>query len=261
LAAETLGKTEDAEKYGTLCREIKQAFNKAYVAPDGRIKGNTQTCYVLALAFALLPPEKGKAAARYLLDDIKARGGHLSTGFVGTSQLMPMLSMTGNTATAYRLLLTDTFPSWGYTIKSGATTIWERWDGWTAQKGFQDPGMNSFSHYAFGAVGRWLFQSAAGIDMNNPGFHDLSIRPTPDASLRWLKASYDSIHGRIAVNWQIKGEKLILDVTIPANANAYILFPIDDVADVRESGKPVGHVGSVVEIAAGHYHFVMPWQK
>ena len=247
MAAKELGKTEDAKRYEGLFDEIKQAFNKAYVAPDGRIKGNTQTCYALALAFHLLPYEKRAAAAQYLGDDIKARGGHLSTGFVGTSQLMPVLSNNGYNATAYRLLLADTFPSWGYTIGSGATTIWERWDGWTAQKGFQDPGMNSFSHYAFGAVGQWMFQRAAGIDTAGPGFHDLLIDPQPDASLRWVKASYDSLEGRIGVKWQTAGKKLLVDVELPANTHARIRFPV--------SGS------TTVEKGAGHYHFSVAWKK
>ena len=134
---------------------------------------------MLALAFDLLPAEKRAAAARYLVDDIKARDTHLSTGFVGTSVLMPTLAATGNTPIAYKLLLNDTFPSWGYSIKHGATSIWERWDGWTAEKGFQDPGMNSFAHYSFGAVARWMFQTVAGIDTAEPGFQRLLIRPQP----------------------------------------------------------------------------------
>ena len=113
-AARVLGKEDDARKYDELFRQIKAAFNKAYVAADGRIKGNTQTCYVLALWFDLLPKEKRAAAVEYLVDDIKSRDTHLSTGFVGTSVLMPTLSATGNTPLAYKLLLNDTFPSWGY---------------------------------------------------------------------------------------------------------------------------------------------------
>ena len=143
-AARVLGKSEDAEKLDTLFEEIKAAFNKAFVAPDGRIKGNTQTVYVLAIWFGLLSEENEKTAARYLVEDIQSRGNHLSTGFNGTAYLMPTLAKTGNNATAYKLLLNDTFPSWGYTIKHGATSIWERWDGLDRRQGLSRPGHEQF---------------------------------------------------------------------------------------------------------------------
>ena len=134
------------------------------MAADGRIKGNTQTCYVLALRFRLLPEDKQVLAAKYLVEDIEKRDWHLSTGFVGTGYLAPALSRSGHTEVAYRLLTNDTYPSWGYEIRHGATTIWERWDGVMPDGRFQNPGMNSFNHYAFGAVGQWLFSAVAGID-------------------------------------------------------------------------------------------------
>jgi alpha-L-rhamnosidase len=269
-AARVLGKQDDARKYEELFQQIKAAFNKAYVAADGRIKGNTQTCYVLGLWFDLLPKELRPAATRYLIDDIKSRGVHLSTGFVGTSWLMPTLSATGNTPITYKLLLNDTFPSWGYSIKHGATTIWERWDGWTAEHGFQDPGMNSFAHYSFGAVARWMFQSVAGIDMAAPGFQRLLIHPQPAEGLTWVKASYGSIHGRIATQWKTANGKLALIVTIPANTMATVVLPASDPSAVTESGKPVEQAEGVkvlgslrgetrLEVGAGEYYFVTPW--
>ena len=271
-AARVLGKEDDARKYDELFQQIKAAFNKAYVAADGRIKGNTQTCYVLALWFDLLPKELRPTAARYLVDDIKSRGTHLSTGFVGTSWLMPTLSATGNTPIAYKLLLNDTFPSWGYSIKHGATSIWERWDGWTAEHGFQDPGMNSFAHYSFGAVARWMFQTVAGIDMAEPGYQRLLIHPQPAEGLTWVKASYGSIHGRIATQWKTANGKLAVIVAIPANTTATVVLPTTDASAVTEDGKPLDQAEGVkvlggssdevrLEIGAGEYHFVMPWNK
>ena len=271
-AARVLGKEDDTRKYDELFQQIKEAFNKAYVAPDGRIKGNTQTCYVMALAFDLLPKEKRAAATRYLVDDIKSRGTRLSTGFVGTSSLMSTLSATGNTPIAYKLLLNDTFPSWGYSIKHGATSIWERWDGWTVERGFQDPGMNSFAHYSFGAVARWMFQTVAGIDKAEPGFQRLLIRPQPAEGLTWVKASYGSIHGRIATEWRIADGRLSVTVSIPANTTATVVLPAADPAVVTESNKPAGEAEGVkslgssdgesrFEIGAGEYHFAMPWTK
>ena len=152
---------------------------------------------------------------------------------------MPTLSATGNTPIAYKLLLNDTFPSWGYSIKHGATTIWERWDGWTAEHGFQDPGMNSFAHYSFGAVARWMFQTVAGIDMAEPGFQRLLIHPQPAEGLTWVKASYGSIHGRIATQWKTADGKLAVIVSIPANTTATVVLPTTDPAAVTENGKPL----------------------
>ncbi|MBN2578072.1 MAG: glycoside hydrolase family 78 protein [Pirellulales bacterium] len=278
-AAKILGKEDDAKKYMELFDEIKSAFNKAYVAADGRIKGNTQTCYVLALAFELLPPEKRETAVRYLLEDIKARDGRLSTGFVGTSLLMPTLSRFGRTPTAYALALSEKFPSWGFTVKHGATSIWERWDGWTPEKGFQDPGMNSFAHYAFGAVGQWLFQTMAGIDTQEPGFQKILIRPELGEGIDWVKASYRSLHGEIASAWKREGSKLVLDVTIPANTTAKVSIPVNVNREIEreklvsESGRPLSEAPRVkvigkgksqlsvdVEVEAGQYHFETHWK-
>jgi alpha-L-rhamnosidase len=260
---------DDAKKYDELFEQIKAAFNNAYVAADGRIKGNTQTCYVMALWFDLLPKEKRAAAAQYLVDDIKSRDSHLSTGFVGTSVLMPTLSSIGQTPLAYKLLLNDTFPSWGFSIKHGATSIWERWDGWTPEKGFQDPGMNSFAHYSFGAVARWMFQTVAGIDMAKSGFQQLIIRPQPAEGLTWVKAGYDSIHGPIATEWRTEQGKLTVAVTIPANTTATVYLPVADPAVVTENGRPVAQTNgitfvrtegneSLFEVGAGEYSFAMP---
>lgn len=268
-AARALGKLDDAKKYDDLFEQIKAAFNKAYVAADGRIKGNTQTCYVMALWFDLLPNDRQAAAARYLVEDIQSRDNHLSTGFVGTSVLMPTLSATGNTPTAYKLFLNDTFPSWGFSIKHGATSIWERWDGWTPEKGFQDPGMNSFAHYSFGAVARWMFQTVAGIDMAAPGFQRLMIHPQPAEGLTWAKASYGSIHGLIATEWKTEKGKLTLVVTIPANTTATVFLPTANSAGVTEGGRPATEAEGVkflrVEgseslfgLGSGEYRFAVP---
>jgi len=268
-AARALGRLDEARKYGRLFEEIKAAFNKAYVAADGRIRGNTQTCYVMALYFDLLPEAKRSAAARYLVENIQAHGNHLTTGFIGTSMLMPVLAQSGNQATAYRLLLNDTYPSWGYSIKHGATSIWERWDGWTAERGFQDPGMNSFAHYSFGAVARWMFQSVAGIDTEEPGFQRLVLRPLPDSGLEWVKASYRSLHGRIASEWRRESGQRTFRFTLPANTSATLYLPTSDPQHVREAGRRADaspgvkllrvEPGAVVyQLSAGQYEFTTP---
>ena len=273
-AAHVLGKEAEAKKYETLFHEIKKAFNKAYVAADGRIKGNTQTCYVMALYFDLLPTDKRRAAADYLVADIKSKKMHLSTGFIGTGLLMPVLAESGHHDIAYQLLLSDTYPSWGYSIKHGATSIWERWDGWTADKGFQDPGMNSFAHYSFGAVGRWMFQSVAGIDTDGPGFKRLVIAPVSAPGLTWVKASYRSPQGRIVSEWKLENHKWFFHLTVPANTIAKVRIPVLDLANVTVDGKPLSDARDVkivhkypravvCETPAGTYDFVVrldAWQ-
>ena len=267
-AARALGRLDEAEKYERLFEDVKKAFNRAYVAEDGRIKGNTQTCYVMALYFDLLPQDLRDDAAKYLVDNIRSRDHHLATGFIGTGLLMPVLAQTGNQQVAYRLLLTETYPSWGYSIKHGATSIWERWDGWTAEKGFQDPGMNSFAHYSFGAVARWLFQSVAGIDTDGPGFKRLRIHPQPGPGVSWVKASYRSLHGLIATEWKTGADGFTLGLTIPANTAATVYVPAGSPNQVTEGGQPASDArgvkflrvepGLVVyEVGAGQYQFAV----
>jgi alpha-L-rhamnosidase len=272
--AAVLGKAQDAQKYQQLFDEIKRAFNKAYVSDDGRIKGNTQTVYVLALAFDLLDEAKQAQAIEYLVEDVQARNWHLSTGFVGTKDLMATLTRFGRTDVAYVLFHNDTFPSWGFSIAHGATSIWERWDGWTPENGFQDPGMNSFAHYSFGAVCEWMFRTVAGIDTKGPAYKHILIRPRPDGKLAWAKTRYDSIRGEIATDWKIKAreeagqreEMLTLKVTIPANTTATVYVPTVNAAAIEEGGRPamradkVRFVGTdgdnaIFEIGSGDYKF------
>ena len=266
--ARALHRPREAARYDALFAHIKSAFNDAYVSPDGRIKGDTQTCYVLALRFGLLPPALRPQAAQRLVADIAAKKGHLSTGFVGVGYLCPVLTETGHNAVAYQLLLNDTFPSWGYSIKQGATTIWERWDGYTKEKGFQDPGMNSFNHYSLGSVGQWLYQDVAGIDTdpNAPGFAHILIHPHPGPGLTQAHAVYDSIRGRITSAWRTDGKGLALDVTIPANTKATVFVPASAGSVVSEGGLPVARAAGVssarrmgaqvvVSIGSGSYHF------
>jgi alpha-L-rhamnosidase len=235
-----IGRGEDARRYEALFGRIRDAFQRAYVTPDGRVKGETQTCYVLALAFGLMPERQRVAAVRHLIEEIRRRGGHLSTGFVGSRDLLPVLTREGRNDVAYLLLTKETYPSWGYTIRQGATTIWERWDGIRPTGGFQDPGMNSFNHYAFGCVGEWLFSTVAGIDTDpdNPGFRHILIRPRPGGGITWARARYRSIRGPVATDWKQEGRRFTLNVSIPANTTATIYVPAPDVRFVKESGRP-----------------------
>ena len=167
----------------------------------------------------------------------------------------------------YRLFANDTFPSWGFSIKHGATSIWERWDGWTPDKGFQDPGMNSFAHYSFGAVGQWMFENIAGINSDTPGFKRIIIRPRIGGGLTYAKTNYNSIRGPVATNWRLKGGDLLLDVTIPANTAATVYIPAAGQDKVTESNLPatdadgVRFVGmeqgtAVYKVGSGTYSFI-----
>ena len=240
-----LGHTNDADKYQKLFQDIKAAFIKKYVTADGHVDGDTQTAYLLALKFGLLPDDLRAKAAQHLEDNIKERDWHPSTGFLGVGYLLPTLAQMGKAETAYRLLLQDTYPSWLYPVENGATTIWERWDGWTFDKGFEDPGMNSFNHYGFGSCGEFLMAGIGGIRPASPGYKTILIDPVIGRGLSWARASYYSIHGRIATYWKVDGNHLTLEVTVPANTRATVCIPATDVAAITESGNPINQAEGV----------------
>ncbi len=271
--AKVLGRDADAAKYENLFEQIKAAFNKAYVADGVRIKGNTQTDYVLSLAFDLLAPEQRPAAAKHLVEDITAKGDHLSTGFVGVGHLTPTLTREGYVDVAYKLLLQETFPGWLYSVRNGATTIWERWDGWTKEKGFQDPGMNSFNHYSLGSVGEWLYGTVAGIglDPEKPAYKHSIIHPRPGGGLTFAKAEFQSIHGKIVSDWKIEKGQFKLNVVIPVNTTSDVYVPATSAAAVKENGKAAANAKGVVflrmedgaavfAVGSGSYLFTAPMQ-
>ncbi|HOX38261.1 MAG TPA: family 78 glycoside hydrolase catalytic domain [Candidatus Brocadiia bacterium] len=268
--ARALGNEEDAKEYGDLFDEVREAFNQAFVSGDGRIRGETQTCYLMALDMDLLPEDKRPAAFAHLVEDIEKRDCHLSTGFVGIKHLLPVLTRYGRGDLAHRLLANDTFPSWGYSIRHGATSIWERWDGWTEHAGFQDPGMNSFAHYAFGCVGQWLFAELAGIDADPaaPGFKRVIVRPHPGGGMKFAHATYRSIRGDIKVAWESSDTLFKLNVAIPPNTTAVVHVPAGSDGKVYEGGVPAAQAKGVrfvrrengiaiFEIGSGEYEFVV----
>lgn len=221
-AATEMGNVADAAEYEALYQQLRKVFQKTYVSPDGRVRGDSQTAYVLALAFDLLDMPQVQMAAGHLVRRIQEKNGHLSTGFVGTRDIMHVLSKIGRNDIAFKLLHNKTFPSWGFTIENGATSIWERWDGWTPDRGFQDPGMNSFAHYAFGAVVGWIFAQPGGITSVEPGFKSVLIAPEMDPNLKWMRTRYDSVRGPITVNWDVRGKSPLLHVEIPPNVGAEV---------------------------------------
>jgi len=225
--ARVLQKTAEAKKYDELRQEIVAAFNTHFVNDDTRIMGDTQTAYLLALQFDLLPKDKRAKAVTHLVAAIERANHHLSTGFLGVRELLPVLSQEGHLDLAYRLLLNETFPSWGYSIKQGATTIWERWDGFTHEKGFGDDEMNSFNHYSLGSVGQWLYANVGGIeaDAKAPGYKHFVMRPRPGGGLTSATAHYDSPHGRIESEWTIENGIFHYKVEVPVNSSASVELP------------------------------------
>lgn len=244
--AEILGRQSDAARYRRLYEDICRAFVREFVSdgsdgkPRGTVKGDSQTAYLLALAFDLLPQDLREAAFARLLANLERHNYHLTVGFVGVDHLLPVLSRFGRADLAWRLLLNTDYPSWLYSVRQGATTIWERWDGWRHDRGFQNPGMNSFNHYAFGACGRWMFSDAAGIAAEEPGFRTIRLSPTPTPQVTWVRARYLSVRGPIAVSWRTDGGKFRLTVSIPANTQAKIAMPCSDPRAVRELSAPPG---------------------
>jgi alpha-L-rhamnosidase len=272
-----LNKPEDVNTYTILFDQIKTAFNKEYIADNGKIKpidgkkNDSQTGYVLALMFDLLPEELKSKAAAYLVADIKNRGNHLSTGFLGTPYLCHVLSDNGYTNVAYDLLLQKTYPSWLFPVTMGATTIWERWDGQKPDGTFQGIGMNSFNHYAYGAIGDWMYRVVAGIEIDPsfPGYKHFYIQPQPSNKLGHATATLNSPYGVIKSGWHLNNGSIKLTVTIPVNSSATITLPQATIL-ATESGKPITTLnfkaikeidkGLVIEAGSGDYVFEYKWK-
>jgi alpha-L-rhamnosidase len=267
--AAAIDNKEDAAKYAKLADDIKQKFAKEFVAADGSIKESSQTGYALAYTMDLIPNELKTKAADHFAEEIRKKDWHLATGFIGTPRLLPSLTLAGRTELAYRLLLTDTFPSWLYPVTLGSTTMWERWDGWRPDAGFQNPGMNSFNHYAFGSVGEWLYATVAGIQTDGPGFRKIIIHPAPSASLQWARGKFHSINGIISSEWSIENGRLTMNVEIPPNTTATVYVPTPDPTAVTESGRLAkaspgiqylrAEKGcAIYKAVSGHYTFSAP---
>jgi alpha-L-rhamnosidase len=255
-AAAILGKTQDTAKYDKLYHDICDAFVKAYVHDDGSMVAGTQSTYVVALSFGIIPGQLHDAVARHLVDDVTRRG-HLSTGFVGVGFLNPTLCSIGRSDLAFQLLLTDTYPSWLFTVKQGATTIWERWDGFTPERGFQASSMNSFNHYSLGSIGKWLYSGAGGIgiDEGHPGFKHFFLDPQCSTKFTSYKATLNSPYGLISSAWHAENGQMIYDVTVPPNTSASLTLPADE-SELKAAGAPAARAGDGTwTLAAGIYKF------
>ena len=269
-AATILDKKEDVIKYTSLLNKIKIAFLKEYVTPNGRLLSSTQTAYVLALNFDLLPVQFRQATADRLVDNIKSYGNHLTTGFLGTPYLCNVLTRFGYSNMAYSLLLQPTYPSWLYPVKMGATTIWERWDGQKTDSTFQSVGMNSFNHYSYGAIGDWMYRKMVGIDTyeDGVGYKHSKIQPHIGGDFTNASASLATYYGDISNSWKIDGKQLKMEVNIPVNTSANIFIPSYHVEQITENGQSLNDVKGLkiidskegyiqVQVGSGNYHFIV----
>jgi len=263
--ARVLGRPDREAHYAALHRDVAAAFNRAYVSEDARIEGDTQTVYLLALHMDLLPPGLRARAAERLVAGIERRDWHLTTGFAGVALLCPVLTEHGHADVAYRLLLNETFPSWGYSIRHGATTIWERWDGWTEEGGFQTAMMNSFNHYSLGSIAQWLYEHVAGIrlDAERPAYEHVVVAPVT-GPLDHADATFESVRGPIRSAWRQGDDGFHLSVEVPANVTATVVLSGD--GELSEAGGDAATAPGVdrvwrrdgawvAEIRSGAYSF------
>jgi alpha-L-rhamnosidase len=265
--ARLIGRDADAARYADELKKIKEAFREEFVSDRGRVGDASQTAYVLALQFDLLPEALRPLAAKRLAEEVRTRK-HLTTGFLGTPYLCHVLSRYGYLDEAYMLLNREEFPSWLYPVKQGATTIWERWDSQKPDGSFQDASMNSFNHYAYGAIGEWMYRVMAGIEIDeaSPGYKHALIQPRPGGGYTRVAAAHETPYGRLSSSWNLEAGRFVLDVEVPPNTTASVRVPKASAAGVTESGRPLVVGGGiadfrqdgdavVVKVGSGRYAF------
>ncbi len=269
VAAE-LGRSDAAQRNRDLFEKIKAAFRREFIADDGKITSDEQTAYLLALGFDLVPDELRAATAAHLERTFAEKNHHLATGFLGTPLIAPVLTELNRADLVYRVLQQETYPGWLFSVKNGATTIWERWDSWTPEHGFNSEGMNSFNHYAYGSVIEWFYDTIAGLkpDASVPGWKHFHIAPHPGGGLTSAKATLETPYGPAASAWKIVNGHFELTATIPPNTTAEIALPSTDLSSATESNQPLSSLATenlrVVEnrirltLPAGTYRFSTP---
>jgi alpha-L-rhamnosidase len=266
-SAGVLEKSADVDYYTELHQKLKSAFLREYVTPAGRLISSTQTSYVLALHFDLLPESQRQQAADRLVDNIR-RYGHITTGFLGTPYICHVLTRYGYLDVAYDLLNRTEYPSWLYPVTMGATTIWERWDGIKPDGSFQNASMNSFNHYAYGAIGDWMYRTVAGLNLDEqqPGYKHVIIHPRPGGGLTEARATHKGPYGSIASGWTLDGDRLTMKVNIPPNSTATVRIPDAEVDRVQVNGEGLQNGNGVleskqdgsdvvIEVGSGNYTF------
>lgn len=235
--AEVLGKTDDVKVYTEMLDKVKKAYMDEYMTANGGLVSSTQTAYVLALHFDMLPENLRQQAADRLVKNIAQYNNHLTTGFIGTPYICHVLSRFGYEDVAYKLLLQKTYPSWLYPVTVGATTIWERWDAQKPDGSFQTSEMNSFNHYAYGAIGDWMYRVAAGLRESAPAYKQIIIQPHLGGDFTYMNANLKTSYGNAGSHWKIEGNQLIMEVEIPVNTTATIYIPAKSANEITESGK------------------------
>lgn len=236
-AADALGYAEEAKAYGDLYEEIVEAIHVEYVTRSGRMVSETQTACVLMLYFDLIKPEFRNRILETLELNIGAHHNHLTTGFVGTPYLCHCLSENGLHGLADEIFMKEDFPGWLYAVKKGATTIWERWNSILPNGDFDESGMNSLNHYAYGSIGSWLYEKVAGIRCMEPGYKKIRIQPTLTKGMTEVSAAYESIYGTIVSAWSCREGKICVDVQIPVNTTAVIQLPEKEAEFTVGSGR------------------------
>ena len=271
--ARVLGREKDAVRYERLLERVRRAYQDRFLTSDGLATGLTQTSYVLTLQFDLAPEALRPKLLHELVRDIETRGNKLTTGFVGASYLPHVLSRFGRADIAYQLLHQKAWPSWLYAVTQGATTIWERWDGWTKENGFQDKGMNSFNHYAYGAIGSWLYAVVAGIDIDpaQPAYKHIRLAPQPGGELTSARGTLASLHGEIVSSWKLAAGRFDWEVVVPPNTTASARFPVPADAVITEGKTSLARSSGVTAVkrgkdaitctlAPGTYQFTVRWK-
>lgn len=260
-AAEVLGKAADVAYYKDIASKVRKAYQNEYVTPNGLISSDTQTAYVLALHFDMLPNELRKQAVERLVRNIERYDNHITTGFLGTPYICEVLTANGRSDVAYKLLLQESCPGWLYQIKKGATTIWERWDGLRENGSIPDNGMNSFNHYAYGSIGDWLYRSAVGIREVEAGYKRIAIKPNTGGNFEYMNASTITPYGKVSASWKAKENVLTeLAVEIPFNTTAEVFVPAKSIEAVKCDDallKASGVVDGYVKfsVGSGKYRF------
>jgi alpha-L-rhamnosidase len=278
--AEATGRNKEAERYREVLENVRDAFADKHLAADGTLNPPSQTACVLALQFELVPEKNRAAVGKQLVRLIERNQHRMSTGFLGTKSILPALTEIGKPSLALHLFQSREFPSWGYPVINGATSIWERWDSYTKENGFggsNNAAMNSFSHYSFGAVCQWMFQSLAGIDTNGPGYKKILLKPLiptqtgteAATSLNWVKASYLSPSGLIKVEWRVDKDHYEYRTEVPTNTTATLQLPVRALESVRVNKAPMKEAKGVktlpsaegvskCELQPGVYQFEIP---
>ena len=273
--ATILGKTEDAKKYTQVFENIKKAFSEKYILANGNTSEDSMTTYALALYFDLYPEALAQKGAARLAEKIKTNNYKFATGFLGTKHVMLALSKYGFHDVSYKLFLQKEYPSWGYSIENGSTSIWERWNSFTkdnSKNSDLNAAMNSFSHYAFGSVAEWMFQYAAGINTEDYGYNKIIIKPAIDKDLEFINSSTNTINGKITSNWSVKGNHFYMSIDIPVNTTAKIYIPTHKPSKIKLNDKNLVKTQNIdiatsnsnetiIEVGSGSYTIKAPIKK